>query len=231
MKGKRSGLLSLLLCLSCQTSPPRDPLEMQTQIQGQPVLYTFSDPLSGQPPKGFSFPRSGGGAMGQWTLAPDAAAPSPPQVLLQQNADPSPDRYLLAVANQPSLQNLRLSVKCKALSGRVDQALGLAFRYRDADNYYLTRANALEGNIRLYRVHQGNRQQLASWKGQVTPRTWHDYRVDVFNARIEVYWNGQRVLSAQDSTFPDADRVGVWTKADSVSTFDDLSVIGLAPKS
>ena len=125
------------------------------------------------------------------------------------------------------LENLRVSVKCKPVSGKVDQACGLVFRYRDANNYYITRANALEGNIRLYFVRDGKRKQIGSFNAPVTRNTWHDYRVEANGSRISVYWDGKQVLSVDDSTFPGAGTIGLWTKADSVSYFDDLVVTPL----
>ncbi|HEX2229749.1 MAG TPA: hypothetical protein VHM64_21665, partial [Candidatus Binatia bacterium] len=82
-------------------------------------------------------------------------------------------RFPVAVADSPSLRNTRVSVRCKALSGKVDQACGLVFRYRDENNYYVVRANALENNIRLYYVKDGKRQQFAGWDGPVSSGVWH----------------------------------------------------------
>ena len=135
----------------------------------------------------------------------------------------------MAVANQPLLADLRLSVKCKPMSGEVDQACGLVFRYQDKNNYYLTRANALEQNVRFYTVVNGNRQQLASWDGPVTSGSWHELRVEVHGDHCQVFWDGQKAIDTHDKTFPNAGRVGLWTKADSVTYFDDLSVEPLEP--
>jgi hypothetical protein len=95
---------------------------------------------------------------------------------------------------------------------------------RDADNYYLTRANALEGNVRLYFVRGGNREQIASYSGKVTAGAWHELRAIAKGDRLEVHWDGAKVLEQQDKTFADAGSIGVWTKADSVTEFDDLSM-------
>jgi hypothetical protein len=114
-------------------------------------------------------------------------------------------------------------VSCKPVSGKGDQGCGLVWRYRDANNYYLTRANALEDNVRLYHVKDGRRIQFASWNGKVASGRWHSLRVDAKGDRFEVYFDGQKVLDAKDSTFAEAGSVGVWTKADSVIQFDDLS--------
>jgi hypothetical protein len=115
-------------------------------------------------------------------------------------------------------------VKCKPLSGRVDQACGLVFRYRDENNYYVTRANALEGNVRLYAVKDGRRQQFATWSGDVVQDRWGELRVEARGNHLVAFWNGTKVIDADDATFPEAGRVGLWTKADSVTAFDNLTV-------
>jgi hypothetical protein len=109
------------------------------------------------------------------------------------------------------------------MSGKVDQACGLVFRLRDANNYYLTRANALENNVRLYTVKGGARAQIASYTGKVTSGVWHDYKVIAKGDHIEVHWDGAKVIDVNDSTFREAGAIGVWTKADSVTAFDDLA--------
>src|SRR6185503_12479280 len=131
-----------------------------------------------------------------------------PRVLAQLDADPTDERYPIAVADAPSLRDLRLSVRCKPISGEIDQAVGLVFRYRDENNYYLTRANSREDNVRLYYVKDGRRQQIASWSGKVAAGEWHDYRVEVRGDHIEVFWDGAKLLDHRDATFPDAGKVG-----------------------
>ncbi len=130
--------------------------------------------------------------------------------------------FPIAVLDAPVLRDVRVIARCKMVSGSVDQACGLVARYRDENNYYITRANALEDNIRLYTIRDGQRRQLASWSGRVTPNAWHEYRLEVRGDHLEVFWNGQRVLDHHDATFAEPGRAGVWTKADSVTYFDDL---------
>jgi hypothetical protein len=179
------------------------------------------------PPAGFSFGRTGSGKPGSWVVKTDPDAPSKPNVLAQIDADGTDYRFPVAVANEPSLRDVRLSVKCKPVSGRVDQACGLVFRYRDENNYYLVRANALENNVRLYYVKDGTRKQFEGWSGPVAGKAWHHLRVDARGDHFEVHWDGKKVVEGHDRTFPDAGRVGVWTKADSVTYFDDLGATPL----
>src|SRR5262249_16172385 len=145
----------------------------------------------------------------------------------QVDTDDTDYRFPIALAPDPAPRDVRVSVKCKAVSGKVDQACGLVLRYRDENNYYITRANALEDNVRFYVVKDGRRKQLASHSGPVKSGEWHLYRIEARGDRFEVYWNGQRVVEQKDSTFSDAGKVGLWTKADSVTYFDDLRVDAL----
>lgn len=186
--------------------------------------YDFDSDRTDAAPTGFSFGRTGGGSPGRWVVRAEADAPSRPNVLAQLDADDTDVRFPVAVADATSLRDLRLSVRCKPVSGRVDQACGLVFRYRDENNYFITRANPLENNIRLYAVKDGKRRQLASWSGTVTGAAWHEYVVEALGDHIQVSWDGAKVLDHRDSTFMEPGRVGVWTKADSVTYFDDLRV-------
>ena len=113
------------------------------------------------------------------------------------------------------------------LSGRVDQACGLVARYVDENNYLVTRANALENNVRLYTVKDGRRDELASFDATVSPAVWHEYGFDLRGEQLQVFWDGKRVLDHRDSTFTGAGLAGVWTKSDSVTYFDDLVVQSL----
>jgi hypothetical protein len=185
--------------------------------------WSFDGDALDAPPTGFSFGRTGSGREGKWVVRDDAGA----RVLAQVDADTTDYRFPVAWASEPSLKDVDLSVRCKQVSGSVDQACGLVFRLRDADDYYLTRANALENNVRLYFVKGGQRQQIASFSGKVATATWHTYRVRAEGDHFEVYWDGAKVIDHHDTTFADAGKVGVWTKADSVTYFDDLSATPL----
>lgn len=209
------------------TTPPPAPLTaavpaVPTAPSMAAQLRTFDDDAVSRAPAGFSFGRTGSGRQGQWVVRAEPGAPSGAHVLAQLDADDTDSRFPVAVMNDPSLRDVRVSVRCKMVSGRVDQACGLVARYKDENNYFITRANALEGNIRLYTVEAGERHQLASWSGAVTPNVWHALQLDVRGDHLEVFWDGQRVMDEHDSTFAEAGRVGVWTKADSIASFDDL---------
>ena len=203
-----------------------------TQLAAPPAgdlagLWNFDSDKSDVPPSGFSFGRTGQGKEGRWLVVVASEAPSKPNVLAQLDADPTDYRFPLAVVDGSAFKNVKLSVSCKPISGRGDQGCGLVWRYKDANNYYLTRANALEDNVRLYYVKDGRRVQFSSWSGKVASGQWHRLRVEAKGDRFEVDFDDKKVLDAKDSTFADAGKVGVWTKADSVIQFDDLTASSL----
>jgi hypothetical protein len=154
----------------------------------------------------------------------ESDAPSPPNVLAQTDSDPTDYRFPVAVADAPSPRDLELSVRCKQVSGRVDQGCGLVFRFRDFDDYYLTRANALESSVCFYFVKGGRRQSITCWNGPVKSGVWHVYQVVMRGDHVEISWDGTKVIDRPDTTFTEGGKVGLWTKADSVIEFDDLGV-------
>jgi hypothetical protein len=193
-------------------------------VQATATVWSFDSAAADQPPPGFVFGRTGSGRPGRWIVRASASAPSGRQVLAQVDTDPTDYRFPVAAASQPIVRDLRLSVKCKPVAGKVDQACGLVWRYQDENNYYLARANALENNVRLYYVKGGKRSQIASWSGRVTSGVWHELAITAQGDRFEVWWEGRKLLEKRDTTFAQAGKVGVWTKADSVTEFDDLSI-------
>ncbi len=122
-----------------------------------------------------------------------------------------------------SLRDVTLSVRARPLAGCVDQGFGLVWRYRDANNYYITRCNALEDNCTIYHVIDGSRRPFENRQVKVSTNTWHTLKIEVRGNHFVVWFDGQKVLDAHDDTFQ-AGRVGLWTKADSVIEFDDLTI-------
>jgi hypothetical protein len=194
------------------------------QTSGQQFLYNFDGDASGQLPAKFHAARTGSGGESKWAVLGDPAAPSKPNVVAQTSTDQTDYRFPLLIADEGSFQNLELSVRFKAISGSVDRAGGLVFRLKDPNNYYVVRANALENNYRLYRVVNGRRSQFAGANLKVTSGEWHELRVEAAGNKITCYYDGAKKIEATDDTFKDAGKVGLWTKADSVTYFDDLKV-------
>jgi hypothetical protein len=195
------------------------------QASGQQLIYNFDgDPL-GQLPASFHSARTGQGSESKWAVMADPTAPSKPNVVAQTSTDRTDYRFPLLIADGGAFRDLEVSVKFKAVSGRVDQAGGLVFRLKDPNNYYIVRANALEDNYRLYHVVNGRRSQFAGANFKVTSGTWHELRVEAVGNKFICYYDGVKKIEATDDTFKDAGKVGLWTKADSVTSFDDLKVV------
>lgn len=176
-------------------------------------------------PAGFHGARTGQGAQGTWAVMADPTAPSKPNVVAQTSRDRTDYHFPVLIADQGSFKDLESSVKFKAVEGEVDRAAGLVFRLKDANNYYVVRANALEDNYRLYRVVNGRRIQFAGANFKVTSGEWHELRVETAGNKFICYYDGAKKIEAADDTFKDAGKVGLWTKADSLTYFDDLRVV------
>jgi hypothetical protein len=194
------------------------------QPSGKQLVYNFDSDTPGQLPAKFHGARTGSGAESKWAVMGDPTAPSKPNVVAQTSTDQTDYRFPLLIADEGSLQDLELSVRFKAVSGNVDRAAGLVFRLKDANNYYVVRANALENNYRLYHLVNGRRRQFAGANFKVTSGEWHELRVEAAGNKITCYYDGAKKIEATDDTFKDAGKVGLWTKADSVTYFDDLKV-------
>ena len=191
-----------------------------TGIDSARRRWTFDAPI-GQPPSGFDFAATGGAA-GKWVVRQRADAPSPPAVVAQEDSSRTASRFALALATGATFGEVDIAVRCFPYGGQVDRACGLVWRAADAQNYYLARANALEDNVRFYYVQNGSRHEIASWSGSVSSCAWHTLRVRMRGNRVEVFWDGQSVIDTRDDHFSDPGRIGLWTKADSRTFFDDL---------
>jgi len=132
------------------------------------------------------------------------------------------------VADGPTFGDVSVAVRCKAVSGRVDRACGIVWRYQNENNYYLTRANALEDNVCWYYVQNGRRVEVKRVHVPVASGVWHSLRADMRGDHVEVYFNGKKLIDVHDSRFIAPGKVGVWTKADSYTLFDDLTATALA---
>jgi hypothetical protein len=218
----------LALALGCSTIP---------LAVGAETLSFEEDSLGGLP-RSFTVAQTGPGGAPRWVVEEDASAPGGSRVLVQRSADETRSRFPLAIYDGARLGDGTLSVRFKAISGRVDQAAGLVWRYRDPDNYYIVRANALEGNVVLYKVQDGKRSDLKpsgagflayGKKAPVRSGAWQELRVEVKGDLFRVSLDGSHLFDVRDATFTEPGKVGLWTKADSVTAFDDLQMAGAAP--
>jgi hypothetical protein len=186
------------------------------------ITFNFDSGTPGQPPRGFDFGLTGKGKPGKWIVQSVEDAPSGKNVLVQSDGDTTDYRFPIAYTG-PELKDFRLSVKCKPIGGKGDQGCGIVWRLKDSNNYYVTRANALEDNVHLYHVVEGKRVRFAGWDGKVATGVWHELAMETVGNHIQVFYDGNKVIDEHDDTFQDAGKFGVWTKADSIIEFDDLT--------
>lgn len=195
----------------------------------------FDAAKPGSLPSGWAVVMTHDGGAPKWEVRQDASAPSKPNVLAQVSSDRTDGRFPMAILNTADYCDGELSVKFKTVAGHADQAAGIVWRYRDPNNYYLVRANALENNIVMYRVQDGNRILLAprgkppktyGVRHRIPAHTWSILKVSFRKSRFEVYFDHRKVFEAEDSTFALPGKVGLWTKADSVTYFDDFQFSG-----
>ena len=181
----------------------------------------FDNLKRGAPPSDWTCGVTGPGAP-VWSIEADASAPSKPNVLKQSGRG----MYPWCVKKGVSVANGYAEVKFKAIDGREDQAGGLVWRWKDSDTYYVARANALENNVSLYFTEMGSRTTLKYVDAPVARRQWHTLRVEYSGERIAVILDGKRYLEIQDRHIAGPGSVGVWTKSDSVTAFDDFAYGG-----
>ncbi len=184
----------------------------------QAETFGFDNDATGALPPGWEHGVTGRGAA-RWSVEKDDSAPSRPNVLHQSGVGAFP----WVVRRGTAIADGWVEVKFKALSGREDQAGGVVWRWKDGDNYYVARANALENNVSLYYTEGGARKTLKYVDAPVLPKTWHTLRVEFSGRKIRVVFNGKAVISFEDAHIAGPGAVGMWTKADSVTAFDDFS--------
>jgi hypothetical protein len=187
---------------------------------------SFETEAVGATPKGWTATTTGRGNA-KWTVEQDQTAPSRSKVIKQSGVA----TYPLLMKEDTNIKDGFIEVKFKAIDGSEDRAAGLVWRARDANNYYVVRANALEDNVVLYKTVSGVRSPLdiigrSGGYGvdvAVPPNQWHSLRIDFNGSRFRVLYNGKQLFEVEDSTFADAGKVGLWTKADSVTLFDEIT--------
>ncbi len=187
---------------------------------------SFESTRIGVAPEGWTATLTGSGDP-KWTVESDPTAPSKTSVLRQSGRA----TYPLILKDDTNIKDGFVEVKFKAVAGSQDRAAGIVWRAKDANNYYVTRANALEDNVVLYKTVNGVRSSLdiVGRKGgygtnvPVPANTWHSLRIDFKASRFRVSFNGKQLFEVEESTFTDAGKIGLWTKADSVTLFDEVN--------
>lgn len=194
--------------------------------EGQPaVTYSSAPPSSASGSWNFdndppgSLPSGAESFGGSWTVRPESDAPSKPNALCQVGNAEFPALALSSAV----YGDVTIILRFKPISGKTDQAAGIIFRVQDKDNYYILRANALEANVNLYKYAGGRRSGIKDGSAKVAAGQWQELRLEIVGDRMRGYLDQQLVVEAADSTYT-AGRVGLWTKADSVTCFDDVRV-------
>jgi hypothetical protein len=194
----------------------------------QDRTFRFDRKDAGGLPAGWKTAKTGQGDGSVWKVVADDTAPSKTGYVLAQTAEGPRPLFNLCVIEDSSCRDVDIQVAFKAVRGKIDQGGGIVWRFQDANNYYVARLNPLEGNYRVYAVVAGQRKQLET-KEDLKPGTgeWHTLRIRHVGDQIECYLDGQKELEAKDATFAKAGKVGLWTKADAQTHFDNLTVKSL----
>jgi hypothetical protein len=181
----------------------------------------FDDRTPGAAPPGWTATQTGSGSA-KWAIQKDDSAPSKPNVLKQSGQATFP----VCFKNDTNIKDGFVEVKFKPVVGKEDQAGGVIWRLQDANNYYVARANALENNVTIYHTINGHRTEKKRTKTTVAANQWHTLRVDFQGNHFTVTFDGKKAIEWSDDTFKEAGKVGVWTKADSVTEFDNFTYAG-----
>ncbi|HET6962571.1 MAG TPA: family 16 glycoside hydrolase [Terriglobia bacterium] len=204
-------------------------------VIAKPKRWDFDNDRLQELPSGWISEHTGQGSPGSWKVVADPTAPSKPNVLAQLSNDSTNYRFPLVIVEKTNYKDVVLSVRFKTVSGARDQGAGLVWRFANAKNYYIVRANALENNVVLYKVQDGKRVSLApegtpektyGAKTRVPGNSWNKLGVQVKANLFTVFFNDQQLFQVGDNTFTEPGKIGLWTKADSVTYFDDLTVEG-----
>ena len=185
----------------------------KSRMPFKPLLWTFDADSVGAPPPGSTV------FSGTWLVRAEPDAPSAPNAVCQTGTADFPALEL----GETVFTDFAFQARFKPISGRTDQAGGLIFRIQGKDDYYILRANALEGNVNFYKYAGGRRSSLAEGKAKVEAGKWQELRVAVSGSRFRGLLDGKQVVDVTDDSYQ-AGRVGLWTKADSVTCFDDVEV-------
>lgn len=226
--------LALLGCKDSAAPPPLNAMEPGRPMPAGALVIDFEAEEDGTVPSGFTSVVNKG-RPGVWQVERVADPPSGANAVVQTDADRTNSRFPLLVYDNFRATDIDLSVRFQPVSGRIDQAAGLVWRYRDVNNYYVVRANALEDNVVLYKVENGKRSDLPvkgaggsyGVKADVPDQGWGELRVTARGSLFEVYLGERKLFEVDDRTFTGSGKVGLWTKADSVTRFDDLRIANL----
>jgi tetratricopeptide (TPR) repeat protein len=192
-----------------------------------PVTVSFDESEPGRAPRGFTTALTGVGGPVAWTVRADSTASSGRgRVLVQESADPTSYRFPICVYDELAARDVAVEVRFKPISGELDQVGGIVLRYQP-ESYYVARAQSVNSNVVLFKTVRGNRIRLKEADAKVAANEWHTLRFEARGSHLKVTLDGRDVIELDDSTLTGPGKVGVWTKADSVTAFDQLRIESL----
>ncbi len=233
--------LSILLLMSCKqaktgkSTPAKEkattvktPQKVSNPVTTIDKTFTFENYKTGKLPEGWSQYFTGRGTGTEWKIAEDNGN----KVLAQVSMNNPSYHFNVIVYNGFDLKNMEMTVRLKGVKGRMDRGGGFVWRFTDANNYYVVRANPLENNVVLYKVQNGKRSDLPlvgkgrTYGVKVKPlgSGWNTLKLTVKDDLFTVYLNDKELFRVKDETFKNPGKIGLWTKADAYTYFDDFQV-------
>jgi hypothetical protein len=195
--------------------------------EGKERAFKFGKADVGKVPTGWKAEKTGKGEGSVWKVVADDTAQSKSGVVLAQTAEGPSSLFNICVADDTKYKDVELSVSFKAIAGNRDQGGGFVWRYQDNNNYYVCRMNPLEDNYRVYKVVNGKRSaEFQDQTVKVPLKEWHTLKVKMEGNHIECYLDGKKYLDVKDDSIKEAGKVGLWTKADAQTRFDDFKASG-----
>jgi hypothetical protein len=195
--------------------------------EGKERAFKFKKDDLGKTPAGWKAEKTGKGEGSVWKIVEDDTAPSMSGLALAQTAESPGGVFNICVAEDTNYKDVTLSVTFKAVAGKTDQGGGFVWRYTDHNNYYICRMNPLEDNYRVYHVVNGKRVQIGGKEGIKVPAgEWHKLKVVVKGNKMDGYLDGEKIWEVTDEMFKDAGKIGLWSKADAQSHFDEFKAEG-----
>ena len=164
---------------------------------------------------------TGNGAPCKWEIINDAGN----NVLAQVSNETESYRFNIIVNDSLQYKNLKINLRFKGVKGNGDQGGGPVWRYQDENNYYVARANPLENNFRVYKVVNGRRKELKNADVKINSNQWYSIKITMIDDKIKCYFNNKLELELTDNTFKNSGKIGLWTKSDAVTYFDNLEII------
>jgi hypothetical protein len=214
---------AVIACANVSSPDANETLQpVSAEYISSDTTINFENDAEGKVPNGFTQTATGKQQTLNWQIVNDGG-----NKVAAQQAKNGGDYYNLLVLDNPGFENFTMSVKIKAVAGNEDQGGGLIWRYIDNNNYYVARYNPLESNFRLYHVVNGNRRQLKSIGSTVKSREWFTMSIEMNGNKISCSLNGKKLIETSDDTFKKGGKVGLWSKADAQTYFDDLTVQSL----